>query len=190
MSVVGVLLAGGAGRRFGSAEHKLLVDLGGRPLLRWALDAMREVCERCVVVQGAVDLRAVCPPGVAVVDNDAWDGGLATSLRCGLAWAGEVGATAAVVGLADAPGVPAAAWRLVAETAPEAPLVVASFGGQRHPPVRLAASLWGELPRFGESGARLLFDRPDALAIACPGEARDVDTRGDLASWRAAGVPA
>ncbi len=188
MRVVGVLLAGGAGRRFGPGAEKLRAPLGGRPLLGWAVDAMRAGCGEGVVVQGAADLAGLCPPGIALVTNELWEQGLATSLRRGLAWAAEVGADAAVVGLGDAPGVPAEAWRRLA--ACDAPLAVASFTGRRHPPVRLAASLWDEVPESGEKGARVLFDRPDALTVACPGDPRDVDTPTDLAHWRFAELPA
>lgn len=186
VKIVGILLAAGAGRRFETDAHKLVAPLKGRPLISFALDAMRAGCGRGVVVQGALDLASFCPPDVALVENAAWQEGLASSLRRGLSWAAEDGADAAVVGLADAPGIPAEAWRRVA--ACDAPIAVASFSGLRHPPVRLAASVWDEVPTTGERGARALFARPDAVAVACPGDPRDIDTVADLERWCAEGV--
>ena len=45
---VGVVLAGGHGRRLGG--DKAIVDLEGRPLLLYPLEALREVCEQVAVV--------------------------------------------------------------------------------------------------------------------------------------------
>lgn len=168
---------------------KLLRPLDGRPLVSFALEAMLGLGAPVAVVQGATDLRDVCPPGVVVLENPEWRGGLASSLRCGLAWASALGATAAVVGLADAPGIPAAAWRRVATSAPDAEVVVASFAGRRHPPVRLAAAVFAAVPAAGDVGARGLFDRPGTVAIECPGDPHDVDTPDDLVAWQARGVP-
>jgi molybdopterin-guanine dinucleotide biosynthesis protein A len=47
-SVIGAVLAGGLGRRLGSP--KATAELAGRPLVAYPLDALREVCERVVVV--------------------------------------------------------------------------------------------------------------------------------------------
>ena len=48
MNPVGVVLAGGSGRRIGG--EKALVELDGRPLLLYPVDAMREVLDEVVVV--------------------------------------------------------------------------------------------------------------------------------------------
>ena len=52
--IAGLILAAGAGTRFG-AQPKLLAELDGRPLLEYALAAQCEVAalERIVVVLGA-----------------------------------------------------------------------------------------------------------------------------------------
>ncbi|HWI73248.1 MAG TPA: NTP transferase domain-containing protein, partial [Baekduia sp.] len=57
--VVGVLLAAGAGTRFGGDTPKPLAPFRGRPLFTWPLAALRDGgAERAIVVTGAADLEA------------------------------------------------------------------------------------------------------------------------------------
>jgi 2-C-methyl-D-erythritol 4-phosphate cytidylyltransferase len=74
-----IVVAGGAGRRFG--EPKQFSSLGGRPVLSWSVDACRPVSDGVVVVLPAgADVGAL--PGVdAVVTGGATR---ADSVRCGL----------------------------------------------------------------------------------------------------------
>jgi 2-C-methyl-D-erythritol 4-phosphate cytidylyltransferase len=59
MSVVGIVPAAGAGERLGADVPKAFAVLGGRPLVEWSLDVLREVCDRVVV---AVPPDRVEPP--------------------------------------------------------------------------------------------------------------------------------
>jgi 2-C-methyl-D-erythritol 4-phosphate cytidylyltransferase len=59
MSVVGIVPAAGAGERLGADVPKAFAVLGGRPMLEWSLDVLREVCERVVV---AVPPDRAAPP--------------------------------------------------------------------------------------------------------------------------------
>jgi CTP:molybdopterin cytidylyltransferase MocA len=114
------------------------------------------------------------------VHNPAWSEGIATSLQTGLTAVGpEVDAV--VVGLGDQPFIPAEAWRLVA--AVDAPIAVATYDGHRRNPVRLARSVWAELPAQGDQGASVLFKDHDVIPVACPGDPADVDRVEDLDSW-------
>ncbi len=185
MTVAAVLLAAGGGRRF-RAGPKLLAPMGdGRPVLVHALDAVLAAgLDAVVVVQGAVDLAAVVPAGVALVSNPGWEAGLASSLAVGIDAARAAGHTAVVVGLGDQPGITAAAWASVGR-ADTHPIEVATYRGARRNPVRLAAEVWELLPRVGDEGARgLMRLRPELVGeIPCAGDPGDIDTEEDLAAW-------
>jgi CTP:molybdopterin cytidylyltransferase MocA len=178
-SVVAALLAAGAGSRFEGPTHKLLAPLAGRPLYEWALDSVRASGLPVVVVVGDVELEL--PDDVARVDNPDWAGGIATSLQAAVRAAGD--ADAVVVGLADQPRIPTEAWQLVA--AVDAPIAVATYGGERGNPVRLDRSVWPLLPTTGDVGARKLArEREDLVVeVACPGNPADVDRLEDLERW-------
>jgi CTP:molybdopterin cytidylyltransferase MocA len=182
VTVAPVVLAAGLGTRFDGDTPKLLAPFRGRPLAAWALDAAATVGPPIVVV-GETDLTAVLPPGSVVVVNPDPGGGQATSLALGLEAVAAAGHDAAVVGLADQPLVPAAAWQRVA--ASDADLATASFRGRRRPPVRLGRAVWRLVPTEGDEGARALMrERPDLVTeIPCEGEPADVDTVEDLARW-------
>jgi len=179
-----VLLAAGSGTRFAGPGHKLLTTWRGRPLVTWALEAAFDAgLERTVVVTGAADLAAVVGPGVEVIANPAWAEGQATSLGVAIDWARREGMGAVVVGLGDQPMIPASAWRAVADA--DADVAVATYGGRRRNPVRLARSVWGLLERSGDEGARALMrHRPELVGeVACDGEPADIDTLEDLERW-------
>ncbi len=82
----GLVLAAGAGRRFGGGVPKQLAELDGRPLLEHVLAAATAVLDRVVVVVGArADevLAGIDLHGAEPVVCDGWAEGQAASLRCG-----------------------------------------------------------------------------------------------------------
>jgi molybdenum cofactor cytidylyltransferase len=184
MTVAAVVLAAGAGSRFGGPGHKLLAEFRGRPLVSWALEAAAAAqLNEVAVISGAVDLGAAVPEGVTVIENPDWASGQASSLQMAVSWAIARQHEAVVVGLGDQPLVPAAAWAAVA--ASSSPVAVATFDGERRPPVRLARSVWSLLPTAGDEGARVLMKkRPDLVCeVACEGEPVDIDNEEDLSRW-------
>jgi molybdenum cofactor cytidylyltransferase len=179
-----VVLAAGGGSRFAGGQHKLLAEFRGRPLVVWAVEqALAAGLEETVVVTGAVDLSGVLPAGVTTIENPLWSEGQATSIQAAVGWARDEGFDAVVIGLGDQPLIPAEAWKAVA--ASSSPIAVATFDGQRRPPTRLAASVWPLLATEGDQGARVVMaGNPELVeAVACAGQAIDIDTVEDLALW-------
>ena len=174
-----VLLCAGGGRRFVSPDevHKLFFAFRGRTLVSWALShALEAALEVTIVVTGAVDLSEVLPSEVIALHNPHWPDGIATSLARAIDGAKGLGLEAVVVGLGDQPLVPTSAWRAVAASL--APIAVATYAGARRNPVRLARSIWDQLPRSGDEGAKALMrERPELVEeVPCDGDPRDVDT--------------
>ncbi len=187
MTTAGVLLAAGAGTRFAGSEHKLLAAIEGRSVVSRSLDALCGAgLDAVVVVTGAVDLSEVLAEAggvIAVVANERWETGIASSVHCAARWAWDAGHEAAVVGLADQPFVTSAAWRAVGASAGR--IAVATYGGRRGNPVRLAREVWPLLPRDGDEGARTLIRRFPQIVVpvACEGLPDDIDTVEDLRRW-------
>ena len=185
MTTAAVVLAAGGGARFAARGHKLRAPFRGRPLASWAIEAaVAAGLADVIVVWGAVDLSDLLPDGAVAVENTRWAEGQATSLQAGIEEAGRRGHTAVVVGLADQPLIPPAAWIRVTGAA-GGPIVVATYAGRRGHPVRLDAEVWPLLPTDGDEGARgLMRGRPELVVeVACAGEPADMDTAEDVARW-------
>ena len=188
MTVLGVVLAAGAGERFrasGGVGPKQLAVVDGMSLVERAVaTALAAGLDELVVVAGAVDLRDL-DLAVPVLDNPRWAEGIATSMQVAVQHAAAAGHDAVVVGLADQPGVTTAAWRAVAAAADVPPIAVATYDGTRGNPVRLARAVWPDLPDTGDEGARTLIRRRPELvqAVPCDGRRDDIDTLEDLDRW-------
>ena len=178
----GLILAAGAGTRFGDTP-KQLAPLGGRPLLQWAVDAQcavsPELLDPIVVVLGsrageiaaAVDFRRARP----VVCAD-WDTGQAASLRCGLR--ALAGADTIVVTLGDAPLVSTEA---IARFAGEPPGTRAVYDGRPgHPVVLGPAQIAALTADAGDRGARDVLRGARVIEAGHLCSGRDVDTPDDL----------
>lgn len=162
---VGVLLAAGAGRRYG--KPKVLVD----GWLGTAVGALRDGgCADVVVVLGAAEV--VAPPGAAAVLAPDWADGLSASVRAGLAEAGRRHADFAVLHVIDTPDVgPDVVARVLARAAASpSGLARAYFGDRPGHPVVLARRHWpAVLARIsGDQGAgAYLRERGDVEAVDC-----------------------
>ncbi|SIM77479.1 nicotine blue oxidoreductase [Micromonospora cremea] len=183
--IAGLLLAAGAGRRYG--RPKALVELAGEPLVRRGIRLLRDGgCAPVHVVLGAGADELPALPGAVPVRHDRWQEGLGSSLRRGLASL-PVDAPAVVVILVDQPLIsPVAVRRVLRAHADGAAVAVATYAGRPGHPVLLGRSTWPLLEGYavGDRGARdLLRARPDLVVeVPCDdaGSPVDVDTPADL----------
>lgn len=184
MMNAGLILAAGAGRRFG-LEPKLLADLSGRPLLEHAIGAACAVAEleRIVVVLGANAEKIAAAVDFACAEPvvcERWDDGLSASLRCGLN--ALSGCERVIVTLGDEPLMRP---ELIARFVHAPPGTRATYGGRPGHPVVLGLDQIRAIQSLtGDRGARdLLADGP---TIECGehGTDWDVDTTTDLEAVR------
>lgn len=165
-AVAAVVLAAGAGNRFGGAKQERLLPFVLERLARAPVDDV-------VVVLGAYRFGV---EGARVVVASDWERGPGASLRAGLRALGD-DVVAAVVCLADGPllSPEAVARVLEAWRSGDGDVVAASYGGVRGHPVVLGRAVWDAVP---DEGARSL----EARLVPCDdlGAPDDVDTRDDL----------
>jgi CTP:molybdopterin cytidylyltransferase MocA len=186
-AVAGLVLAAGAGRRIGGP--KALLRLHGTPLAERAVQVVRGGgCDPVVVVLGAAADRVRAEADLTaatVVVNAAWDSGLASSLRTGLAALTESEAAAALVLLVDTPGITPEAVRRIAARADERALICATYRGRRGHPMVFGRGHWAEIAAraTGDVGAReyLRAAGPAVVEVPCDDVAdpTDVDTAED-----------
>jgi len=183
-----IVLAAGAGSRFGGA--KLEARLDGKPVLQHVLDALAEAGIDDPVVVTAGPLMTEIEWGAArPVTNPEPGRGLASSLQVG--WTAAMDAPeppeAVIVALGDQPLVRGAvlAALIAAPLDPDRPIVAPRYAstGARNP-VRLdrdAAPLVDEAS--GDRGLGPLIDaRPELVRwLEVEGDNPDVDTQSDLA---------
>lgn len=171
--IAGVLLAAGAGRRYG--KPKVLVD-------EWraaALTALRDGgCDVVVMVLGAAQVPV--PDGVIAVTASDWCDGLSASLRAGLRQAEALGAEYAVVHVVDTPDVDAATVSRVLSRAltSRSGLAQAYFGDRPGHPVVFARRHWLDVTACvaGDRGAAaFLRARGDVDVVDCADLATGLD---------------
>jgi molybdenum cofactor cytidylyltransferase len=188
--IAGILLAGGAGSRFGG--RKLLHPLAdGTPIGLAAWRNLRAVLEGSVAVvrDGDDELaRLLTDDSAAVIRCRDARLGMGHSLVCGVRALEE--ATGWVVALADMPRVqPQTIARIADRLRVGARIAVPVWDGRRGHPVGFAGSCRDELLALtGDSGARALLERHAAevvwMPVDDPGIVEDVDTREDAARLR------
>jgi CTP:molybdopterin cytidylyltransferase MocA len=183
--ISGVVLAAGEGRRFGGTKQLALLD--GRPLLLFAVEALRDAgIGEVVVVTGhdAEAVEAALPGGVRTIRNDRYRDGQAGSLALALHGVAD-DSEAAVILLADQPGVTADDVRaLVAGFAASRARIVRLRYTDGPGPALLSREVFAEAGHLhGDTGARLLIaSHPDWVVevdVARPSP-RDVDVPDDL----------
>jgi molybdenum cofactor cytidylyltransferase len=179
------VLAAGTGSRFGGTKQ--LAEVDGKPLVRHAVDALKDagVGELLVVVGHDGDaVRASLPDDVVVVENPRYRDGQATSLAAALHDVQDA-SEAAVVLLADQPGITGADVEALMNgfRSTRAQIVRLRFTDGPGPAL-LSREIYAEAGHLhGDAGARVLMaSHPEwvhEVAIDRPAP-RDIDTPQDL----------
>ncbi len=178
--IAGLLLAAGAGRRYGMP--KALVE-GGAWLRRAVATLTDGGCEPVLVVVGAQaeQVTPLVPDSAATVLAADWAEGMGASLRAGLAElirSAPPQVQAALVHLVDLPDVDASVVRRLVALAD--PMVVARAGFESQPghPVLLGRQHWAGIVASaqGDRGARdWLAGRADLIVVDCSDLASGID---------------
>jgi molybdenum cofactor cytidylyltransferase len=185
-SIAALVLAAGRSSRMGG-PNKLLAEIGGRPLVRIAVEeALASRARPVIVVTGHQRERveaALAGLPVDFVHNPHFADGLGTSLKTGIA-ALPAQADGVIVCLGDMPQVDAAMIDRLTEAldpAKGALIAVPTINGQRGNPVVWSRRFFAELMAVeGDVGARYLIGRYAEAVTEVPfsGKAAltDVDT--------------
>lgn len=198
-----MLLAAGSGSRLGAGPKALLrLGRGREPQVRHLIRALwRGGCDEVIVVLGAAhgQVSQVLGPGPhRVVINDAWETGMASSFRAGIAvaeqfLAGE-DAGSVMVALVDQPDTDEHVVAHLKASAAMGRVTAAGFPDERgklvrgHPlifPVALARAA-AALAEGDAGGRAWLRAHPGLIDVVDAGHlatGRDVDTPEDLDRW-------
>ncbi|HTX12961.1 MAG TPA: nucleotidyltransferase family protein [Solirubrobacteraceae bacterium] len=185
--ICGLILAAGAGTRFGE-RPKLLAELEGRPILQYAVAAQCKVSEldRIAVVVGAfaeeilgrVDFMRAEP-----VVCERWEEGQSLSLRRGIEYLTDgPEVRKVIVTLGDQPRMTP---ELIARFVGEPPGTRAVYGGRPGHPVVLGPVQMRAIAALrGDRGARDVLQGGPTVECGDLRAALDVDTPEDLEAIR------
>ena len=185
--IAAIVLAAGLARRMG--RQKVLLDLQGKPVVRWAVEALLPLVDEVVVVTGREDAEvreALAGLAVRCAQNPRPEAGQGSSIAVGVA-ALKPWTRAVLIALGDQPRLPAGVVPalLAAHTRSGRAIVAPVYRGTQGNPVLFAASVFPELRALtGDAGARAVVaadpERVERVPFDLP-MPPDVDTPEDFA---------
>jgi molybdenum cofactor cytidylyltransferase len=184
--IIGILLAAGSSRRFGSNKLSQILPNGEIVAVQACLNLLAGTDQVLAVVRpGSAALTAqLQASGAKTVICEQADLGMATSLICGVSAGPE--AAGWLIALADMPWVAPATIRQVAEQLRQGAILAAPFyQGRRGHPVGFSRVLGPELLTLsGDAGAQAIIKAHllQLRSVACddPGILQDIDLPEDL----------
>jgi molybdenum cofactor cytidylyltransferase len=182
-----VILAAGRSSRLG--QPKQLLPFKGTTLIGHCITTARNVAENVIVVTGAGKMQVdaeVGKTGVVLIHNEAWEEGMASSIRCGLSYLTEhfTETNSVIFMVCDQPFVTAELLQdMIREKERSGKAIVASFYSDiTGTPVLFDKTIFPELMALkGDIGARkiILKDKERTATVAFPLGNVDMDTADD-----------
>ncbi|MEP6779259.1 MAG: nucleotidyltransferase family protein [Gemmatimonadaceae bacterium] len=192
-----VVLAAGGSSRLGEPKQLLTYANGETLVHRSVRDAIDAGATPVIVVVGAhaapvrqsVQDFIESSYDVTVIENVDWNNGLSSSIECGVnALMGmNAGVTGVLLLTCDMPSVSLSHLQKLRDAFNAIAVRVASaYGNTRGIPAIIAEEEFAQLTKLsGDKGAKSLFEQSGTVVVELIGGAFDLDTRHDVAKWRA-----
>ena len=194
MRIAGLLLAAGAGCRFGGCKQLALIE--GKPLVRHALESLAPLfAEDLYIVLGAwrEDIQPRVEDLAQVINHADWRRGLGSSIARGV---GEIEArgryAGIMVALADQPRLAADDFDQLVRHFDGDRIVAAHYAGAPGVPAIFPAAVFADLRRLhGDRGAKsiLLDSNREIDTVSLTAAATDIDTEADIARHNRVATP-
>ena len=187
MRYAAVILAAGEASRFGAPKQ--LLELEGRNFVQRACDlAIAADCSPVIVVLGAHSELVVAqgfPEGVVFIDNGDWQKGMGSSLSVGIKEAALSEVDAALIMLADQPGIRLSTISMMKSAFAESDISIVLCGHENAsgPPVLFGGDHFEELSLLeNDFGGKSIVrrHRGSVTTISAPEAAWDID---DPVEW-------
>jgi molybdenum cofactor cytidylyltransferase len=179
-----VLLAAGAGKRFGGDGEKLFYEVGGTPMIVTALSLFAKLsfsAKVCVVRAGEERISALAKTvGFTPAENPNADQGVGTSVSVGTyaAFAGRPDLDGVLYAVSDQPFLSKASLLRLLEAFEQSSnrIVSLSFQGTRGNPAIFPRALYGELLALDADtgGGAVIKSHPELLTLVEADSAREL----------------
>jgi len=186
MKIACLLLAAGAGRRFGGCKQ--LTIIGGKPMVRHSLETLAPIfAKELYIVLGAhrEEVRPVVEDLAQVIDHKDWQQGLGSSITHGIRRIEVLrNYNGILVALADQPRLTDRDYKLLVDRFDGDRVVAAYYADRPGVPAIFPAALFENLRQLeGDRGAKsmLMEMKQEIVTVDLPTAEIDIDTLADVA---------